>query len=100
MRSGTTHWFVAVNLPTFYISRSSQLILIFFSTERQKTLLLSLFFIRVLLTLAIAQQKRGKISEVTRLQNSPYFSVFKYARKSNKRSGTRLKTESETGERC
>ena len=28
-----------------------------------------------------------------------YFCVFKYARKSNKRSGTRLKTESETGER-
>ena len=28
-----------------------------------------------------------------------YFCVFKYAWKSNKRSGTRLKTESETGER-
>ena len=46
-----------------------------------------------------------------RLRNSPYFCVFKYARlkyiyqkkstreQSNKRSGTRLKTESETGER-
>ena len=32
-----------------------------------------------------------------RLQNSPYFCVFKYARKSHKWSGTRLKTESETG---
>ena len=31
-----------------------------------------------------------------RLQNSPYFFVFKYARVVNKRSGTRLKTESET----
>ena len=37
-----------------------------------------------------------------RLQNSPYFCVFKYARAVNKRSGTtgtRLRTESETGER-
>ena len=34
-----------------------------------------------------------------RLQNSPYFCVFKYARAVNKRSGTRLKTESETWER-
>ena len=33
-----------------------------------------------------------------RLQNSPYFCIFKYARASNKRCGTRLKTESETGE--
>ena len=33
-----------------------------------------------------------------RLQNSPYFCVFKYAtsEQSNKRSRTRLKTESET----
>ena len=28
---------------------------------------------------------------MTRLQNSPYFCVFKYAEQSNKRSGTRLK---------
>ena len=34
-----------------------------------------------------------------RLQNSPYFCVFKYAPAVNKRSGMRLKTESETGER-
>ena len=34
---------------------------------------------------------------IYRLQNSPYFCVFNYARA--KRSGTRLKTESETGER-
>ena len=34
---------------------------------------------------------------IRNLKNSPYFCVFKYAR--NKRSGTRLKTESETGER-
>ena len=36
---------------------------------------------------------------VLRLQNSPYFCVFKCARAVNKRSGMRLKTESETGER-
>ena len=34
-----------------------------------------------------------------RLQNSPYFWVSSTREQSNKRSGTRLKTESETGER-
>ena len=34
-----------------------------------------------------------------RLQNSPYFCVFKYARAVKQKSGTKLKTEGETGER-
>ena len=34
-----------------------------------------------------------------RLQNSPYFAYSSTREKSNKRSRTRLKTESETGER-
>ena len=37
--------------------------------------------------------------QLHRLQNSPYFCVFKYARAIKQRSGTRLKTGSETGER-
>ena len=39
-----------------------------------------------------------KNNAAKQLQNSPYFCVFKYARavKQHKRSGTRLKTESET----
>ena len=40
-----------------------------------------------------------KLRPKFRLQNSPYFCVFKTREQSNKRSGTRLKTESETGER-
>ena len=39
------------------------------------------------------------ISKPCRLQNSPYFCVFKYVRAVKKRSRTRLKTESETRER-
>ena len=37
--------------------------------------------------------------DLPRLQNSPYFSAYSSTREqSNKRSGTRLKKESETGE--
>ena len=35
----------------------------------------------------------------SRLQNSPYFAYSSTREQSNKRSGMRLKTESETGER-
>ena len=35
----------------------------------------------------------------SRLQNSPYFCVFNYARAVKQKFGMRLKTESETGER-
>ena len=42
-----------------------------------------------------------KLFPVSRLQNSPYFLYIQVrTNKSNKRSGARLKTESETGERC
>ena len=38
---------------------------------------------------------------MNKLQNSPYFCVFKYARAVKQKAGARLKTESETGEgRC
>ena len=40
-----------------------------------------------------------KLFPVSRLQNSPYLCVFKYARTVKRRSGARLKTDSETGER-
>ena len=50
---------------------------------------------------SISRHENQKYHPHTRLQNSPYFCVFKYATReqSNKRSGTKLKTESETGER-
>ena len=47
---------------------------------------------------SISRHENQKYHPHTRLQNSPYFCVFKYATReqSNKRSGTKLKTESET----
>ena len=50
---------------------------------------------------SISRHENQKYHPHTRLQNSPYFCVFKYATReqSNKRSGTKLKTESETWER-
>ena len=36
---------------------------------------------------------------MNKLQNSPYFCVLKYARAVKQKAGTRLKIESETGER-
>ena len=49
---------------------------------------------------SISRHENQKYHPHTRLQNSPYFCVFKYATReqSNKRSGTKLKTESETGD--
>ena len=55
------------------------------------------------LTVNCCASEKNKIETLfiwnIRLQNSPYFCVFKYAPAVNKRSGMRLKTESETGER-
>ena len=48
--------------------------------------------------IVVARNIGGRNWSSPRLQNSPYFYVFKYARtvKKKKRSGPRLKTESET----
>ena len=52
---------------------------------------------RSMLTPNVRIIQKAYCIHLTRLQNSPYFCVFKYARAVKQRSGTRLKTESDTG---